>query len=364
MSKQANKDKEKIHENSKQQHTTAIKEVEIKRKIRKIAVLTSGGDAPGMNACIRAVVRTAKHYGLSVVGIEQGYKGLIKGFDSFKVMESGSVGNIVHRGGTILRSARCAEFKTQEGMEKAYRNIKAHNIDAVVVIGGDGTFRGAREFSSKFDVPFIGIPGTIDNDLANTDFTIGYDTALNTVIEAIDKIRDTASSHDRLFFIEVMGRDAGYIAIRTGIACGAESIVVPENETSVDDLVEELERGFLRKKTSSIVVVAEGYKGKHKEGAGTFALAEEVKEKLSKHTEYDIRVTVLGHIQRGGAPTCKDRVLATRLGVAAVEGLLDGQENVMVGLRQRKITYSPLENIRKDTGEVTKELLRLAKIVG
>ncbi len=335
-----------------------------KNEIKKIAVLTSGGDAPGMNACIRAVVRTALHNNLRVVGVTQGYKGLIKGADYFKEMKSEDVSNIIHRGGTILKSARCLEFKENAGMEKAYRNLEAHGIHAVIAIGGDGTFRGAREFSTKFNIPFIGIPGTIDNDLANTDFTIGYDTALNTVIEAIDKIRDTASSHDRLFFIEVMGRDAGYIAIRTGIACGAEAIVIPENEINVDDLVGELERGFLRKKTSSIIVVAEGYKGIHKEGQGTFALAEEVKNKLNKNTEYDIRVTVLGHIQRGGPPTCKDRVLATRLGVAAVEGLLKGERNVMAGLKERKVAYSPLKHIRKDTGEVTKELLRLASIVG
>lgn len=358
MSKQETKDKKSKEDAISSSPQTANNEV------KRIAVLTSGGDAPGMNACIRAVVRTALHNNLRVVGVTQGYKGLIEGADYFKEMKSEDVSNIIHRGGTVLKSARCLEFKEKEGMEQAYRNLEAHGINAVVVIGGDGTFRGAREFSNKFDIPFIGIPGTIDNDLANTDFTIGYDTALNTVIEAIDKIRDTASSHDRLFFIEVMGRDAGYIAIRTGIACGAEAIVVPENDINVDNLVGELERGFLRKKTSSIVVVAEGYKGVHKEGEGTFALAKEVKEKLNKHTKYDIRVTVLGHIQRGGAPTCKDRVLATRLGVAAVEGLLGGQKNVMVGLKERKVAFSPLKHIQKDTGEVTKELLRLAKIVG
>lgn len=331
-------------------------------KIQKIAVLTSGGDAPGMNACIRAVVRCALHRNLRVVGVAQGYKGLIEGANSFKEMKSEDVSNIIHRGGTILKSARCLEFKTPEGMEKAYLNLEAHGINAVVVIGGDGTFRGAREFSNRYDIPFIGIPGTIDNDLANTDFTIGYDTALNTVIEAIDKIRDTANSHDRLFFIEVMGRDAGYIAIRTGIACGAEAIMVPEKENDIENLIHTLRKGYLRKKTSSIVVVAEGYKG-HAEN-GTFILADEVRDKLKKHqVKYDIRVTVLGHIQRGGAPTCKDRVLATRLGVAAVEGLLEGKKDVMVGLIKRKVVYSPLKNIKKDTGEVYAELWRLGSIV-
>jgi len=334
----------------------------IQREIKKIAVLTSGGDAPGMNACIRAVVRAALHHDMRVIGVTQGYKGLIMGADYFEEMKSEDVSNIIHRGGTILKSARCEEFKSDEGMQRAFRNLEAHGIDAVVAIGGDGTFTGAREFSGKFNIPFIGIPGTIDNDLANTDFTIGYDTALNTVIEAIDKIRDTANSHDRLFIIEVMGRDAGYIAIRTGIACGAEAIIVPEKENDIDELVTILEKGFLRKKTSSIIVVAEGYEGDNNQG--TFKLSEEVKNKLSPHIQYDIRVTVLGHIQRGGAPTCKDRVLATRLGVAAVEGLISGQRNMMVGLIKRQVVFSSLENIRKDSGEVTKELLRLANIVG
>ena len=351
---------ETIEESTESPQSKPIKSDD--REIKKIAVLTSGGDAPGMNACIRAVVRTGLHYNLRVMGVTQGYKGLIEGADYFKEMKSQDVSNIIHRGGTILKSARCEEFKKKSGMEKAFRNLEAHGIDAVVAIGGDGTFTGAREFSSEFNIPFIGIPGTIDNDLANTDFTIGYDTALNTVIEAIDKIRDTANSHDRLFFIEVMGRDAGYIAIRTGIACGAEAIIVPEKENNIDRVVSILKKGYLRKKTSSIVVVAEGYKNHKNEG--TFVLAKEVEKKLGDDAKYDIRVTVLGHIQRGGAPTCKDRVLATRLGVAAVEGLIKGERNVMVGLIKRSVAYSSLKHIKKDTGLVTKELLRLAGIVG
>lgn len=322
-------------------------------EIKKIALLTSGGDAPGMNACIRAVVRTAHFYNLKVSGIIKGYLGMISG--DFIEMGSNSVSNIIHRGGTILKTARCQEFMTAEGMEKAYTQLKKNDIDAVVAIGGDGTFRGANEFSEKYDIPFIGVPGTIDNDLFGTDFTIGYDTAINTVVQAVDKIRDTAESHDRLFFIEVMGRDAGFIALRSGIGVGAEAILIPETKTHIDQLIALLEKGWKRKKTSSIVIVAEG-----DDAGGAFAIAEKVKQKF---TQYDTRVTVLGHIQRGGSPSCMDRLLAGKLGVGAVEGLIKGEKKVMVGLIHKTIVYTPFEHSTKHNIEVNKELLRIAEIL-
>jgi len=302
-------------------------------QIKKIGVFTSGGDAPGMNACIRAVVRTAVFHETEVVGIRRGYQGMLE--SDFWDMDARSVGNILHLGGTILKTARCLEFITDEGMEKAYKNIKAHGIDALVAIGGDGTSRGAERLSNRFDIPVICIPGTIDNDLYGSDFTLGYDTATNTVIEAIDKIRDTAASHNRLFFIEVMGRDSGCIALRSGIAGGAEAVLLPEKATGVDELINKLSGDAKNKKTSSIVIVAEG-----DQSGGAYQLAERVKEKFNF---YDIKVTILGHLQRGGSPSSFDRVLASRLGYAAVKELLNGKTRQMIGLRGNSIVLTPLE---------------------
>ncbi|MBK6609501.1 MAG: 6-phosphofructokinase [Sphingobacteriales bacterium] len=301
--------------------------------IRKIGILTSGGDSPGMNACIRAVVRAACYHNIQITGIKRGYQGMIEG--DFEEMNSRSVSNIIHRGGTILKSARCLAFKEAEGRKKAYKKIKKAQIDALVLIGGDGTFKGAHAFSSEYDLPVIGIPGTIDNDMYGTDYTIGYDTAMNTVVEAIDKIRDTADSHDRLFFIEVMGRDAGFIALPCGIATGAEAVLIPESITNLKNLVKTLKYGWKHKKTSSIVIVSEG-----DEAGGAFDIVKKVKPRLGNR--YDIRVTILGHIQRGGNPSCFDRVLASRMGVAAVEGLLEGQNKMMVGIQNNQIVYVPL----------------------
>lgn len=315
--------------------------------------MTSGGDSPGMNACIRAVTRAAIYNGLSVVGYRRGYEGMID--NDFTELNSSAVSNIIQRGGTILKSARSPRFRTMEGMRKVYDNLKKEEVDGMVVIGGDGTFAGAKEFYEHFDTPFVGIPGTIDNDLYGTDFALGYDTAINTVMEAVDKIRDTANSHDRLFFVEVMGRDAGFIALRTGIASGAEAILLPETKTSIDELVEMLEAGAKRKKTSSIVIVSEG-----DEEGNAFEIAHKVKE---KYTHYDTRVTVLGHIQRGGSPTCMDRVLAGRLGVGAVEALLEGKHNIMVGMIGGKVCDCPFEKAIKHHQGIDESLLRLAEIL-
>ncbi len=322
--------------------------------IRRVAVLTSGGDAPGMNACIRAVTRSGLYYGLQITGIMRGYEGLIDG--EFIELSARSVSNIIHRGGTMLKSARSTRFKTDEGISSAYRNLKAARVDALITIGGDGTFKGALELYNRYKFPVIGIPGTIDNDLYGTDFTIGYDTAINTVLDAIDKIRDTASSHDRLFFIEVMGRDAGFIALRAGIAGGAEAILIPEFITDMDKLVEDLENGWRRKKSSSIVIVAEG-----DEAGGAFEIANRVNAQLSD--KYDIRVTILGHIQRGGNPTCMDRVLASRLGVSAIDALLNNQTAVMVGQVNKRIVFTPLEHAIKHQVEINAEMMRIAEIL-
>jgi len=300
--------------------------------IRKIGVFTSGGDAPGMNACIRAVVRTSVFMGLAVVGIRKGYQGMLE--SDFWDMDARSVGNIIHLGGTILKTARCTEFITDEGTEKAYNNLKAHGIDALIAIGGDGTARGAERLSSRFGIPIMCIPGTIDNDLYGSDFTLGFDTATNTVIEAIDKIRDTAASHNRLFFVEVMGRDSGCIALRSGIAGGAEAVLLPERETAIDELIEKLSLDARNKKTSSIVIVAEGDKS-----GGAYQLAKRVTEKFDF---YDVKVTILGHLQRGGSPSSFDRVLASRLGFAAVKGLIAGNNRKMVGLRGNSVVMTPL----------------------
>lgn len=323
-------------------------------QIKKIGVFTSGGDAPGMNACIRAVVRTAVFHGVDVVGIRRGYQGMLD--KDFWDMDARSVGNIIHLGGTILKTARCLEYQTEEGTERAYNNIKAHGIDALVAIGGDGTSRGAERMSNRFDIPVICIPGTIDNDLYGSDFTLGYDTATNTVIEAIDKIRDTAASHNRLFFIEVMGRDSGCIALRSGIAGGAEAVLLPEKITGVDDLISKLSGDARNKKTSSIVIVAEGDKS-----GGAYQLAERVKEKFNY---YDIKVTILGHLQRGGSPSSFDRVLASRLGYGAVNELLKGKTRQMIGLRGNSIVLTPLEEaLNAPHFKLEEDLLEMVSIL-
>src|SRR6201996_3180594 len=325
------------------------------RKISKLGVLTSGGDAPGMNPCIRSVVRTALYNNLQVIGVRQGYKGLIEN-DMYE-MKTRSVSNILNLGGTILKTARCLPFRTDEGMETAYQNIKAQGIDALVVIGGDGTFTGALRFSQKYpDISVIGIPGTIDNDLYGSTYTLGFDTATNTVIEAIDKIRDTADSHDRLFFIEVMGRDSGAIALRAGISCGAEAILLPEKSTAIDDLIKSLKDGQLSKKSSSIVIVAEGDKS-----GGIYDLAKAVQKEISN---YDIKVTILGHLQRGGAPSSFDRILGSRLGFAAVNALIGGRSQMMVGLRANNIQLTSLEEaLTEHEFKLEEDLLQMVDVL-
>lgn len=321
--------------------------------IRKIGVLTSGGDAPGMNAAIRAVVRACSFYNVDCVGVYRGYQGLMEG--DFEELNARSVRNIINKGGTFLKSARSMEFKTVEGRKKAYEQLTKNNIDALVVIGGDGTFTGGVYFSQEFDLPIVGIPATIDNDISGTDFTLGYDTALNTVVDAIDKIRDTASSHNRLFFIEVMGRDAGDIALNSGIGAGAEEILIPEEDEGVERMLESLRKSKMSGKLSSIIVVAEG----EKSGKNIFQLAEYVEEHLE---DYDIRVSVLGHIQRGGRPSCFDRVLASKLGVGAVEALLDGDSKVMIGLNHQHVVRVPLTVAINGEAKYDKELRRVADI--
>lgn len=321
--------------------------------ISKIAVLTSGGDAPGMNAAIRAVVRACTYYRVDCVGVYRGYQGLIEG--DFKDLSARHVSNIINKGGTILKSARSKDFFTEEGREKAYNNLIKKGVGALVIIGGDGTFTGGLKFIQEFNFPVIGIPGTIDNDIYGTDRTIGYDTALNTVVEVIDKIRDTASSHNRLFFIEVMGRDAGFIALNAGIGAGAEEILIPEKNLGLDRLVESLKTSKEKGKTSSIVVVSEG----DKIGKNVFELGDHIKEIFP---DYDIRVSVLGHMQRGGTPSCSDRVLASRLGVAAVEHLLDRSSGVMVGITNNQVTTVGLNKAIKMNNDIDKELLKVAEI--
>lgn len=321
--------------------------------MKKIGLFTSGGDSPGMNACIRAVVRSAIYHKIEVVGIQKGYNGMIEG--DFVSLNSQSVANILQRGGTILKSARSQDFMTSEGRKKAYANLVDYGIEGVVAIGGDGTFTGANVFNSEFEIPFIGIPGTIDNDLFGTDNTIGYDTALNTVIDAVDKIRDTASSHNRLFFVEVMGKDAGFIALRSGIATGAEAILVPETKTYIDKLIEKLEQGRSRSKTSGIVIVSEG-----DDEGGAYEIAQKVKEKFN---HYDTRVVVLGHIQRGGKPSARDRILASQLGNAAVEFLVKGEINKMVGIVNNSIVLTPFTKAIKYNKELNPSLLKLVDIL-
>jgi 6-phosphofructokinase 1 len=323
------------------------------KPIKKIGVLTSGGDSPGMNACIRAVVRTGIFYDYKVMGIISGYSGLIH--DEFVEMDSASVSSIIQRGGTILKTARSEEFRTQEGREKAYKNLVRHRVDALVAIGGNGTFTGADIFCREHDFRVMGIPGTIDNDLYGTDLTIGYDTALNTVVQAVDKIRDTAESHDRLFFIEVMGRDAGFIALQSGIATGAEDILVPETKTSIDELIAILKKGFRKNKKTGIIIVAEG-----DDEGGAFEIARKVKAKFS---HFETRITILGHIQRGGSPTCTDRVLASKLGFEAVRALRNGRNTEMVGIINNKTAFTPFSKAVKHHKDINRGLLEMARIL-
>ncbi len=322
--------------------------------MKRIAVFTSGGDAPGMNACVRAVVRGAVYHNVEVFGIRRGYNGMISG-DIFP-MDTHTVSNIIQRGGTILKSARSKEFMTKEGRQKAYDQLKAHGIEGIVAIGGNGTFTGAEIFFNEFGIPTVGAPGTIDNDLYGTDYTIGYDTAVNTAMDAIDKIRDTADSHDRVFFIEVMGRDSGYIAIECGIAGGAEAVMVPENLQSPEDIAKILKNGFERKKSSSIIIVAEG-----DEEGNAREVADKIKLQLDPST--DIRVTTLGHIQRGGIPTAADRILASRLGLGALEFLLAGGKNIMAGIINDELISTPFHDTITIKKQIPHDLLRMARIL-
>ena len=323
-------------------------------EVKKIGVFTSGGDSPGMNAAIRSVVRTCAYFKIDCVGIYRGYEGMIEG--DFKPMDARSVNNIINKGGTVLKSSRCEEFKTSEGRKKAYDQLRAEGIDAFVVIGGDGSFTGAMIFNQEYDFPVIGIPGTIDNDIFGTSNTLGFDTALNTVVEIIDKIRDTASSHNRLFFVEVMGRDVGHIALNVGVGAGAEEILIPEEDLGLERLLESLKRSKASGKTSSIVVVAEG----DKIGKSVFELKDYVEEHLPI---YDVRVSVLGHLQRGGPPSCFDRVLASRMGVKAVETLLEGKTNFMVGIQNNKIILTAIDKAIKGKTTIDMELIRVSEIM-
>ena len=322
--------------------------------MKTIAVLTSGGDSPGMNSSIRAVVRACAHYQIKCIGIIRGFSGLIE--NNTKVLSTRSVRGIINRGGTFLYSARCDEFKTAEGRKIAHKNLKGNEIDGLIVIGGDGSFTGALKLKQEFNFPVVGIPGTIDNDLHGTSHTLGYDTALNTVMDAIDKIRDTAISHHRLFLVEVMGADAGYIALNSGLAIGAQEILIPEVNMSFENLINSLKKSKKSGKTSSIIVVAEG----DKTGKNVFELASKIEETLPK---YETRVSVLGHIQRGGTPSCFDRVLGTQLGVKAVESLIEGNDGNMVGIDNGKIIFTPLDKALKGKSKINKELLRISKIM-
>jgi 6-phosphofructokinase 1 len=321
--------------------------------IQRIGLMTSGGDSPGMNAAIRAIVRTAIYEGLQPFGIYRGYQGMIEG--QIKALQTTDVSNTIHRGGTVLKTARSKEFMTEEGMKKAYEQLKKHDIDALVMIGGDGTFRGAVEFFKRFDIPAIGLPGTIDNDLNGTDFTIGFDTAVNTAIQAIDKIRDTADSHDRVFIVEVMGRDAGYIALYSGIACGAEHIFIPEKAESLDMIIDHIQNDQLRKKLTNIIVVAEG---------DEFGGAQELSRLLlTKIPGLETRVTILGHVQRGGAPTCNDRLLSSRLGYAAVQALLVGKKNEMAGLINGEICFTPFDQCVKTRKPFPDDMMQIVDVL-
>jgi 6-phosphofructokinase 1 len=325
----------------------------MEKKVSKIGVMTSGGDSPGMNAAIRAVVRTGLYHNLEVYGIMRGYQGLIE--DDIYKMESRSVANIIQRGGTILKTARSKEFMEYEGRKKAYHNLKKRGIDGLVIIGGDGSFRGAVKFSQEFDIPCVGIAGTIDKDILGTDFTIGFDTAVNTAVEAIDKVRDTMDAHDRIFIIEVMGRDAGYIALHSGIATGAENILIPERKTDIKDIIDSLKEKERRKKLVNLIVVAEG---------DDFGGANEVQKVLLENLpKAEIRVCILGHIQRGGSPSCIDRLIASRMGYHAVESLIEGRHNIFVGIQNNKMNYMPLENAVKNKGKVSDEWMKIVKIL-
>ncbi|MEP6627856.1 MAG: 6-phosphofructokinase [Ginsengibacter sp.] len=324
----------------------------MERQVTKIGVLTSGGDAPGMNAAIRAVVRTGIYHKLEMYGIMRGYLGMID--DDIFQMESKSVANIIQRGGTILKTARCKEFFTTEGRKKAYDNLKKHGINGLVIIGGDGSFRGAQIFSNEYDIPCIGLPGTIDKDIAGTDFTIGFDTAVNTAVEAIDKVRDTADAHDRLFIIEVMGRDSGYIALHSGVATGAENILIPEQKTDVEGVINQLMEKHGRKKLVNIIVVAEG------EAFGATELAKIITQRIP---EQEVRVTTLGHIQRGGAPTCFDRLIASRMGYSAVECLMEKRFNVFIGIVNNKMHYIPLDQAVKKKQKISDDWMKIVKIL-
>lgn len=325
----------------------------MQKKVSRIAVLTSGGDSPGMNAAVRAVVRTGLYNGLEVYGVMRGYQGLIED-DLFK-MESRSVANIIQRGGTILKTARCKEFYTPEGRKKGYDILAKRGIDGLVVIGGDGSFKGALALSKEYNIPCVGLAGTIDKDIVGTDFTIGFDTAVNTAIDAIDKIRDTADAHDRLFIVEVMGRDAGYIALHSGIATGAESILIPERKTDIEEVISGLVEKERRKKLVNIIVVAEG-----DEFGGANEVAKAVRARMP---QIDARVCILGHIQRGGSPSAIDRLIASRMGYHAVESLLEGRHNVFVGIMNNRMNYVPLENIGKKKGTISEEWMKIVKIL-
>jgi 6-phosphofructokinase 1 len=323
------------------------------KKVTKIGVLTSGGDSPGMNAAIRAVVRTALYNKMEVFGIMHGYTGMVE--DDIIKMDGRSVANIIQRGGTILKTSRCMDFMQPEGRKKAYENLQKRGINGLVIIGGDGSFRGAQTFSNEFDIPCIGLPGTIDKDIAGTDYTIGFDTAANTAVEAIDKIRDTADAHDRLFLIEVMGRDAGYIALHSGIATGAENILIPEKKTDIEQIIQSLEEKEKRKKLVNIIIVAEG-----EEFGGADELSKVIKNKLPK---LETRVCILGHIQRGGSPSCMDRVLASRMGYHAVESLIEGRHNVFVGIVNNKMNYTPLNEAVKKKQRINESWMQMVKIL-
>lgn len=322
-------------------------------KIECIGLLTSGGDAPGMNAAIRAVTRMAIYNNLRVVGIKRGYYGLV--YNEMEEFTSKSVSNIIQQGGTILKTARCREFTTSEGRAKAYENMKAAGIDALVVIGGDGSLSGARIFAEEYDVPIVGLPGTIDNDLGGTDETIGYDTALNTIVEAVDKIRDTATSHERLFLVEVMGHMAGYLALNGAIATGAEAAIIPEMETEIDQLGDLINRGFRKSKNSAIVLVAE-----NPETGGAMGLAQRIKEEFP---EYDARVTILGHLQRGGSPTAADRILASKMGAQAITALMEGQRNVMIGIKNGDLVYVPFSKATQHSSTIDRNDVEIVKIL-
>ena len=327
----------------------------MERKINTIGVLTSGGDAPGMNAAIRAVTRCARYHEMNVIGIMRGYQGLIE--KEFVKFTSSSVSNTIQRGGTILKTARCGAFMTPEGRKTAYDNMVAAGMDALVVIGGNGSLTGAQLFAREYDIPIIGLPGTIDNDLYGTDSTIGYDSALNTIVECVDKIRDTANSHDRIFFIEVMGRDAGFLAQNSAIASGAEAAIIPEDSTDVDQLAEFIERGKRKSKNSAIVLVSEAQKNGV---GGAFYYAERIKK---EYPQFDARVTILGHLQRGGTPSAYDRILASRMGYAAIEALLEGQRNIMVGIKNDEIVYVPISRAIKMDKPINKELIAVLNVL-